>query len=139
MLLEMLISFSKKILFLLALNKFRERKVLFQIGMKKFFFLGGRWSAASQIVEEFCKKIQEISNYFIQFPKSSMEITLALQKLRGSVNCKILQTVGAMDVDETHIEANSWWGDSKVDYFNRIRSIQLTHRLLLLVIQSLLT
>ena len=46
-----------------------------------------------------------------------MEVVLEIQKFQDSVNCKIPQTVGA--IDGTHIEINSPTGDSKIDYFNR--------------------
>ena len=46
-----------------------------------------------------------------------MEVALEIQKFQDSVNCKIPQTVGA--IDGTHIGINSPTGDSKIDYFNR--------------------
>ena len=46
-----------------------------------------------------------------------MEVGLVIQKFQDSFNCKIPQTVGA--IDGTHIEIDSPTGDSKIDYFNR--------------------
>ena len=46
-----------------------------------------------------------------------MEVSLEIQKFQDSADCKIQQTVGAMD--GTHIGINSPTGDSKIDYFNR--------------------
>ena len=46
-----------------------------------------------------------------------MEVALEIQKFQDSVNCKIPQTVGA--IDGTHIGINLPTGDSKIDYFNR--------------------
>ena len=46
-----------------------------------------------------------------------MEVALEIQKFQDNVDCKIAQTVGA--IDGTYIEINSPTGDSKIDYFNR--------------------
>ena len=46
-----------------------------------------------------------------------MEVTLEIQKFQDSVDCKIPQTVGA--IDRAHIGINSPTGDSKIDYFDR--------------------
>ena len=46
-----------------------------------------------------------------------MEVALEIQKLQDSVNCKVPETIGA--IDGIHIEINSPTGDSKIDYFNR--------------------
>ena len=64
-------------------------------------------STVSQIVKEFCKTL----------PKTRMEVALEIQKFQDSVDCKIPQTVGA--IDGPHIEINSPTGESKIDYFNR--------------------
>ena len=46
-----------------------------------------------------------------------MEVALEIQKFQDSVDCKIPQTVGA--IDGTHLEINSPTGNSKIDYFSR--------------------
>ena len=46
-----------------------------------------------------------------------MEVALEIQKFQDSVNCKVPETIGA--IDGIHIEINSPTGDSKIDYFNR--------------------
>ena len=46
-----------------------------------------------------------------------MEVALEIQKFQDSVDCKIPQTVRA--IDGTHIGINSTTGDSKIDYFNK--------------------
>ena len=46
-----------------------------------------------------------------------MEVALEIQKFQDSVDCKIPQTVGA--IDGTHLEINSSTGDGKIDYSNR--------------------
>ena len=46
-----------------------------------------------------------------------MEVALEIQKFPDSVDCKIPQTVGA--IDGTHIGINSLTGYSKIDYLNR--------------------
>ena len=46
-----------------------------------------------------------------------MEVALEIQKFQDSVDCKIPQTVGA--IDGTYIKINSPTGDRKIDYFNR--------------------
>ena len=46
-----------------------------------------------------------------------MEIALEIQKFQDSVDCKIPQTMSA--IDRAHIVINSPTGDSKIDYFNR--------------------
>ena len=52
-----------------------------------------------------------------------MEVALEIQKLQDSVNCKVPETIGA--IDGMHIEINSPTGDSKIDYFNRKQRIFL--------------
>ena len=74
-------------------------------------------STVSQIVKEFCKTLRKKSSCFIKFPKTRMEVALEIQHFQDSVDCKIPQTVGA--IDGTHIEINSPTGGSKIDYFNR--------------------
>ena len=61
--------------------------------------------------------LRKKSSRFIKFPKTRMEVALEIQKFQDSVDCKIPQTVGA--IDGTHIGINSSTGDSKIDYFNR--------------------
>ena len=46
-----------------------------------------------------------------------MGIALEIQKFQDSVDCKIPQTMSA--IDRAHIVINSPTGDSKIDYFNR--------------------
>ena len=73
-------------------------------------------STVSQIVKEFCKTICKNYSRFIKFLKTRTEVALEIQKFQDSVNCKIPQTVAA--IDGTHIEIYSPTGDSKIDYFN---------------------
>ena len=88
----------------------------YQLEIHSKVFGVGR-STVSQIVKESCKILRQKSSRFIKFPKTRMEVALKIQKFEESVNCKIPQTVGA--IDRTHIEINSPTGDSKIDHFNR--------------------
>ena len=56
-----------------------------------------------------------------------MEVALEIQKFPDSVDCKIPQTVGA--IDGTHIGINSLTGDSKIDYFNRKQMYSIAPKL----------
>ena len=74
-------------------------------------------STVSQIVKEFCKTLRKKSSRFIKFPKTRMEVATEIQNFQDSVNCKIPQTVSA--IDGTHIKINSPTGDGKIDNFNK--------------------
>ena len=53
-----------------------------------------------------------------------MQVALETQIFQDIIDCKTLQTVGA--IDGTHIEINSPTGDSKIDYFNRKQSYSIS-------------
>ena len=90
-------------------NSFRTLSTIFAAGK----------ATAVHIVHEFCSALTRLSETYIKFPRTPIELGMAIPLFKDDVNCKIPQAFAS--VDGTHIEIMAPDCPSKTDYFARTK------------------
>ena len=88
-------------------NSFRTIAKSFGIGQ----------STAVTLTHQFCQAMAQISDEYIVFPVTSVEVGEAIEKFHSDYNCEIPQVVGA--IDGTLIEIIAPNVDDKISWYAR--------------------
>ena len=91
-------------------------------------FASGR-STAVKVTHAFCDEIIRMSSNFIKFAQSQIETATAMELFKSDCNCKIPQTVGA--IDGTHIFIQTPKKERKLITIAGNRATPLTFKMLL--------